>query len=198
MSEFIANPTKLIRYRIHPNQRRYFEMGRVAMALEIVTQIRVLEEQTMYAVVEVAPIIAALHTLLTDAGLDTDELWNLYERLSRGRRLFPIGKPNSSDESHSSFSLPRSVAVDDLPQHLRQRLESSSPDASPEDAPSQEHVAETSSSPRLSSDPSGEQPEEASEEDLRAAYERGKDLGLLADRERSRTRWPRKRKRARG
>ena len=85
--EFIASPTRLLRNTVVKNKAESFgfEVGRVSLACEIVSMIRTLEDQTMYATVEVQPIIAALHTLLRDQGF-SDELWEFYDRMSSLRR----------------------------------------------------------------------------------------------------------------
>lgn len=189
MGEFIKDPTKLLRRIVPREHRRSFDVGRTAFALEVVTQIRTLELQTVYAVTEVAPIVAALHTLLTDAGFDEGELWDLYDKVSSSRRG---GFSRASQP-------PRSAVVADLPRGLNLlERDVSSPDAALEGESFQLPLAVPFGPQRLSSDPSSSEREEPSVEDLQVAYARGKDLGLLDGPERSGIRLPRRRRRNRG
>lgn len=109
MPEFIRNPSSLLRRRIKRKAELIaFDIGRMAMAFELMTQIRILESQTVFSVVEVQPLIAALHTILVDTGLDGPEMWEQYDRLSASRR--PVFVPHEPSLSDTVASVPHEAS----------------------------------------------------------------------------------------
>jgi hypothetical protein len=84
---FMRRPTEVLRSYLATHKEadeRSFELGRVAMALEIVTVMRVLEEYELIA--EHERMISILQTLLRDQDLE-DYATEWYEMLNEWRRI---------------------------------------------------------------------------------------------------------------
>jgi hypothetical protein len=108
VSEFIRDPSKvLLAYLgategVTAERKRWFEYGVVAVALEVITQIRALEAIPMSTEYGTAQAVSALHTLLTEMDLSI-EAHELYEQLSRWRR--PAFVPGASRHEPSRLEI---------------------------------------------------------------------------------------------
>jgi len=90
--EFIKNPTLLIRQLLRVQATdASFEAGRLAMACEIVTVIRLLEDNVMLPDQQAGPILSVLQTLLSDQELDW--VYSTYDSLSANRRPVFVPEP---------------------------------------------------------------------------------------------------------
>jgi len=96
--------------------RRTFEMGQVAMGLEVVSLIRTLESLPVVSDAEREGTIATLYTLLREQ--DLEDVFDLYERLNEWRQV----KFDSSGRVNASArERPTSASVDvPSPAHLRE------------------------------------------------------------------------------
>jgi hypothetical protein len=85
----IARPTRTFELYVRDTGARpdglSWHFGRLSMALEIITQIKILEEVRVLSDSARAESISALHTLLTDCGLD-DIGYVMYEKLLAWRK----------------------------------------------------------------------------------------------------------------
>lgn len=110
---FIARPSSLFKRYVRSTgslDLGSYQMGMMAMALEIITQIKMLEEIKVMDDFSRAEAVSALQTLLTDCGL-SDPAYEMYERLNEWRALKfePIHPLLRHDEP--VLELPRSVSV---------------------------------------------------------------------------------------
>jgi hypothetical protein len=82
---FIAKPTATLEAYMEPwfsarAHKDSYRLGRLAMGLEIITQIRCLEEISVMGDEAREAAVSALHTLLRDCGI-ADAAYETYERL---------------------------------------------------------------------------------------------------------------------
>lgn len=87
---FIAKPTGLLKQYVASLGERMdsgsFLVGQMAMALEIITQIKCLEDLKVMSDTAKAEAVTALETLLTDCGIH-DSAYEMYDKLNEWRRL---------------------------------------------------------------------------------------------------------------
>jgi hypothetical protein len=125
---FIKNPTEVwmqyldVGYGRKLKGHALFDYGRVAMGLEIVTKIKMLESLPVTTEYGRQEAISALHTILVEQGL-AESIYALYDELNDWRK--PKFRPSSQQLGLSRAAT--SDADDSWPQ--RQRLEPSSADA---------------------------------------------------------------------
>jgi len=94
--EFIKNPTETVRALLKIDVANgAFSAGRLAMALEVVTVIRTLEEiPSIMQPRESAVVISVLQTFLVDQGFDW--CYRTYDELSASRRPTFVPEPSLS------------------------------------------------------------------------------------------------------
>lgn len=87
---FISRPSDTLwaylREERAPGSRRWYEYGQLAMALEVVTLIKVVESLPVVGEVGRQETVSALQTLLVDTGL-SDYAWQVYDELGKWRRV---------------------------------------------------------------------------------------------------------------
>jgi len=100
LPEFIKNPTRLIRQQLHIQATDVsFEAGRFAMACEIVSVIRTLEDfEDLLPAEHSASLISVLQTLLSDQELNW--VYRAYDELSASRRrvFVPVPGPSANGD----------------------------------------------------------------------------------------------------
>lgn len=110
---------KYLRTIFEDVDQKSYELGGLAIGLEIVGQIKFLEELAVVSDVGRSEAVSALHTLLTDLGM-ADEAYAMYDRLSRWRQLRFEPEPVTIADAEPS---------DDPPRRGRTVGSSSAPDA---------------------------------------------------------------------
>ena len=87
MSSFMRDPVGVLLQRLEPREweRAWFDHGVIALALELVTRIKLLEDVAVTTERERQAIISALQTILTDLEL-APGIYELYDELSRWRQ----------------------------------------------------------------------------------------------------------------
>jgi hypothetical protein len=96
----IARPSEVWREYVRSTGRIEgfsWEMGRMAMALEIITQIKILEEIKVMGDTARAQAVTALQTLLQDCGMG-ETAWQIYEDLDKWRRVRFYAEPAPEHE----------------------------------------------------------------------------------------------------
>jgi|SRR5215471_2121339 len=126
--EFIKNPTRLIRQLLPETTTSVsFEAGRAAMACEIVTLIRTLEDfEDLLPAEHSASIISVLQTLISDQ--DLNWIYTVYDQLSANRRptFVPEPAPSTTDDAAELYALDPQrgpVFADEVQQHTTPPVE---------------------------------------------------------------------------
>lgn|SRR5215831_13420192 len=114
-SEFIKNPTTLLRQILGIGRNDDFAAGRLAMALEIVSVIRILEDNPMLSAQASGTVISVLETFLRDQHLDW--CYGTYDKLSASRRPTFVTKPVSPETTPARLYKLRSLSVVRQSQH---------------------------------------------------------------------------------
>ena len=106
---FIKDPTDVfhayMRSLNRPSvNRESFDCGRLCMALEIITQIKLFEETPILSDAVREECVSALHTILTDTGIE-DEAYRWYEMLGEWRKPTFVTEPDALQPRTASVAV---------------------------------------------------------------------------------------------
>jgi hypothetical protein len=84
---FMSEPAKVLRSYLQgtPSEDRWYQYGMLAMSLELITRIKVLEELPVTTEVGRQEAITVLHTMLTELGI-SELAYDWYEKLDEARK----------------------------------------------------------------------------------------------------------------